>query len=599
MGVNEDVYNAAIHITPTLTLPPQGGGNKAEETRPPSRYIRRAFADDPATRVRRIYEFRTDLRQAMPLALTPVQRGPYLEWLITHGCRDFDITPEAAVWFHFEQDEDPSRGLIASYRLHPEWQAAVPHGITRFGWPKLKQWVMDRYDVRSRWIQRAEFTPQFRPWEELLFLFQAEPKLRDELPSDPHEIPRWAENRPSIAKHINADWLRQLAHDCREQLPTQLSANVIGLFRYTSGLQQAVKSTVAALRKVEVRLGLRDFPVLYPREPRTTESYDSLEPFDITIINSGMDIPVPEAYAKSGVHRRPGVHRIGIWWWELEDLPPGMRDRANDLDEIWAPTNFIAEAMRKAYAKPVYTMNPGVELSAFEPRPKDYFGLDPARFTFNFVFDMGSRMQRKNPLGLIAAFRKAFAPSDPVQLAIKVSTAPPPYFQDQLKLLKEAVASTPNVKLLDVVYTRPDLLALMNATDCYVSLHRSEGLGLTCAEAMLLGKPTIATRYSGNLDFMTEENSYLVDSTRIALEENIDPYPKGAVWAEPSIAHAAEVLRRVFEDRDEAHAKGERAKRDLQTNLSLRASGQRMRERLEQIRREHLRKSPSQHSVSC
>lgn len=545
--------------------------------------IRQAFESDPAARVRRVFELREDLRECWPLALTPKQRGDYLGWLVTHGLRDFQLTPEAAVWFLFEQDEDPSRGLAASYRLHPEWQAAVPHGLTRFGWDDLKGWLRTTYAFDCRWLRRATLPPQFRPWEELQFLFHAEPRLRDGLPTNADDVPAWALATPRVARCVDRDWLRGLHEDIRNRLPSHVGVNVLGLFRYTSGLQHAVKSTVESLTSVGVRTALRDFPVLFLREPRNKQAFDSLEPFDVTILNTGIDVPVAEAYRKSGLHARAGVYRVGIWWWELEEIPRPWHDRGEGVDEIWAPTRFIAEAMRRTYGKPVFTMTPGLELPAFEPLEKAYFGLDPNRFTFSFIFDMNSRMQRKNPLGLLDAFRQAFRPTDPVELVVKVSP-PESYYKDQWALLRDAIAATPNVKLVDRVLTRAELLGLLGASDSYISLHRSEGFGLTCAEAMLLGKPVIATRYSGNMDFMTDDNSYLVDYQRITLTEDIDPYPKGATWADPDVGHAAALMRQVFENQVEAQRRGERAKHDLASILSIVAAGERMRSRLEAIR---------------
>ncbi len=546
--------------------------------------VRAASAADPSARVKRIFELRMDLREVWPLALTPKQRGQYLRWLVTFGLKDFQLTPEQAVWFHFEQDEDPSRGLAASYRLHPEWQAAVPHGLTRFGWEQLKAWVKTRYDFDCRWINAATLPPQFRPWDELQFLLLAEPRLRDTFPADAGELVAWAARTPRVAKHADRAWLAALAEDVRDRLPTRQSVNVLGLFRYTSGLQNAVKSMVESLASVGVRTHLRDYPVLFLREPRNKQDFNALEPADVTIINTGIDVAVRDAYTATGLHRRDGVHRVGMWWWELEDVPAAWLDRGDAVDEIWAPTRFIAGAMRKAFRKPVHAMLPGLELSAFEPLPKEYFGMDRTRFTFSFVFDMNSRMQRKNPLGLIAAFRRAFAPTDAVELVVKVSP-PESYYQDQWQLLHDAISATPNVKLLDRVLTRPELLGLLDASDAYVSLHRSEGFGLTCAEAMLLAKPVVATNYSGNLDFMTNDNSYLVDYKLVRIEEGIDPYPKGGVWADPDVDHAAKLMRDVFDNREVAAAKGRRAKQELSANLSVVAAGERMRVRLEEIRR--------------
>src|SRR5690606_26031032 len=115
--------------------------------------------------------------------------------------------------------------------------------------------------------------------------------------------------------------------------------------------------------------------------------------------------------------------------------------------------------------------------------------------------------------------------------------------------------------LIDHNLSRAELVGLIEACDCYVSLHRSEGLGLTMAEAMLLGKPVIATGYSGNLEFMDRSNSLLVGYDLVPIGRDIPPYPGDLLWAEPSCAEAAEAMCWVHEHPDEARALGERARR--------------------------------------
>ncbi|HEY3787925.1 MAG TPA: glycosyltransferase, partial [Urbifossiella sp.] len=170
-----------------------------------------------------------------------------------------------------------------------------------------------------------------------------------------------------------------------------------------------------------------------------------------------------------------------------------------------------------------------------------------------------------------------------VELAIKVGAQT--HLDHEWWTELRAAAAENGIKLIDRGLERGDLLALMNAADAYVSLHRSEGFGLTMAEAMLLGKPVIATGYSGNLDFMTQKNSYLVrhEFTRIA--EEISPYPKGCVWADPSIEHAAEQMRRVYENRSEAAAVAARGRREAAALLCPEAAARRMVQRLQEIPR--------------
>jgi hypothetical protein len=109
------------------------------------------------------------------------------------------------------------------------------------------------------------------------------------------------------------------------------------------------------------------------------------------------------------------------------------------------------------------------------------------------------------------------------------------------------------------------------------------------AEAMLLAKPVIATRFSGNLDFMSDATSLLVDCEEVEIGRSIPPYEAHMRWADPSGEHAAQLMRRVFNERDFASALGHRARADLEANMSLAAAGQRMAARLEIIREEQRR----------
>jgi glycosyltransferase involved in cell wall biosynthesis len=149
-----------------------------------------------------------------------------------------------------------------------------------------------------------------------------------------------------------------------------------------------------------------------------------------------------------------------------------------------------------------------------------------------------------------------------------------------LALLRETIRG-PNVILLDELMSRAQAYGLIAMSDCFVSLHRSEGFGLGLAEAMPMGKPVIATGYSGNLDFMNRDNSLLVDYEMVEIKEDRPIYTRGNMWAEPSIEQAAAYMREVYEHRDAARA--QRSQAETQSLLSLDAAGKRMRARLDQI----------------
>lgn len=473
----------------------------------------------------RVLEVREDLRSLYPFAATPRQRRQFLAWLLAHGRRELGIEPESALWHLIKLDETCDRGLIPAYLTNPQWQADVPNALDRRGWPGFIRYLAARYGIRGRWLRRA----------------------------------RWRPVKPDTARG---------------------GVNVIGHYRYISGLQEACKGVAAALERQRLTVARRDLPVNFPADWRDRERYQSLEWFDTTIYVAAANTFPSEYCRRSGLHFRDGVYRIGVWYWEVDRLPPEWRGELGWANEVWAPTRFLAEAFRRSVSVPVLPMLPGLELPAFKPKPRSYFNLPDNRFLVLFSFDMGSVMERKNPLGLIEAFRRAFHPDDRAHLCIKVSRGN--CDPANMAKLTQACRDT-GATLLDRVLPREDLLALLGTADCYASLHRAEGLGLGMAESMLLGKPVIGTAYSGNLDFMTDQNSFLVQHSLVAIPE-VGPYPPGCQWAEPDIDHSASLLRRVRFDSDAA-AIAERGQREVAKLLSVEAAGQRMLARLWEIGR--------------
>lgn len=213
----------------------------------------------------------------------------------------------------------------------------------------------------------------------------------------------------------------------------------------------------------------------------------------------------------------------------------------------------------------------------------------PDGFVFLFSFDLLSVLERKNPLGLIKAFTSAFPNEEGATLVIKTINGDKRIME--MEKLRYASRGRSDIILMDGYLSQIENHSLTALSDCYVSLHRSEGFGLTIAEAMALGRPVIATGYSGNVEFMTAENSYLCPSVRSAVGPEREPYPAGSHWSEPDASVAATLLRRVFDHREEARARGLQGAQDIQTFHSPAAAGAVIRDRLATIRRR--RRSPS------
>ena len=248
-------------------------------------------------------------------------------------------------------------------------------------------------------------------------------------------------------------------------------------------------------------------------------------------------------------------------FWELPRLPfiPDWAGLLGSMDLVLAPSRFILESIERSAPTAHAVHYPQtVFLPAEIAASRDAFGLPHDAVLFFMNIDVTSDLARKNPAAAIAAFRAAFVPlergpEERVFLVVKLGHTKSGYpWADTSQLMAE-LAAMPNAVVIDRQLTYAETLSLNAACDVYVSLHRSEGLGLNLLEAMTLGRPVIATGWSGNMDFMTPEDSCLVGhqlvpvrATHFAYQpEAIGP---GQVWAEPSIPEAAQWMRRLADD---------------------------------------------------
>lgn len=242
-------------------------------------------------------------------------------------------------------------------------------------------------------------------------------------------------------------------------------------------------------------------------------------------------------------------YRIGYWAYELEELPADWQRVIPYFHEIWAPSAFVADAVRRSrFAGGVEVRvvpHPLPDLSDATPN-RALIGFED-RFAFLTMFDARSSFARKNPAGTLAAFQRAFRPDD-AGVAMVIKMVAPEADRASMTLLRQQAEGWPNVRLLTGQLSDREALQVIAAADCLVSLHRSEGFGLTIAEAMALGTPVIATAWSGNVDF-SRGGVIEIPFDLIATVDSSGRYARrGARWAEPDIGAAAEAMRRVRSD---------------------------------------------------
>ncbi|SFQ25882.1 glycosyltransferase family 4 protein [Variovorax sp. 770b2] len=546
------------------------------------------FSDDFAARARQFFLTSEEIRAVLPHGLLPSGRRSLFRWFLQHGREAGDLALEEVWWLFMQSAENPHAELVRAFLFTPDWQRRFPDALTVFGWSRFSGWIDKTYGAEEA------LSGSSAPFGFL------EPALQIRIGYWAHAA--WQNAHPealsnAVAARALIDWLAaseeaRIEPEARKWcsglnvgplIPDLLNAgvNVIGHFCYPSGLRVSVEAMAEAMELAGIRTSLRDVRTDTRDDPHHAR-FDGQEVGDITIIHAQPEPFFKEVYARADLAERvPRTYRIAYWYWEFDSIPETWCEHAEQVDEVWTATEFIARGLRERLSIPVRTLFPGVTLGPFQIRDRAYFNLAADRFTFLFTFHMMSVMERKNPLGLIRAFKMAFRGDEPVTLVLKTSFGD--RHPEQFRELCEAAASVPAITIIDKVFSSDEVLSLMDACDAYVSLHRSEGLGLTMAEAMLMGKPVIATGFSGNMDFMTEDNSLLVPYERVKVGRPIPPYDADLEWAEPSIEHAAQFLRRLYEDPQWAREVGARGKLSAEVNLSLAVSGRRIGARLAEI----------------
>ena len=280
-----------------------------------------------------------------------------------------------------------------------------------------------------------------------------------------------------------------------------------------------------------------------------------------------------------------GKYNIGCWAWELSKFPEEWCSAFGLVDEIWALSRFTQQAISEKADCPVLWMPLAVELQGAVRLSREYFGLPQNKFLFLFFFDFRSYISRKNPTAVMKAFQKAFGrtSSQDVCLVVKVN-GKEGHWKEYAAFQDAIDAFGANAILIDKVMDDREIRELLRVCDAFVSLHRSEGFGRGLAEAMYLGKPVIATGYSGNLDFNNEMNACLVDHVLVPVKEGEYPYGTGQFWADPDIEQAAWYMRRLARDLSYARQLGRTGENYIKTYHSFRSIGARMRKRLEKLK---------------
>ncbi len=316
--------------------------------------------------------------------------------------------------------------------------------------------------------------------------------------------------------------------------------NFYGFLGLETGLGEAARNNIEALRKAGLTVSAFDISAIgtgQPFEKGINIIQVNPDNLDALLINHADQILT-------------NSYNIGFWAWETEDFPDEYCKYFNYFDEIWTPSSYCQNVISKKSPIPVLNIPHTVPIIPSNDRQENLrqqvLGNRRDTFVFSFFFDYKSQVVRKNVIGLIKSFRQAFGTNAP-QVTLLLKTYPSSHHLAEKAIIEKDIGDDSSILLFEKSLERSDLQDLLRITNCYVSLHHAEGFGLTMAEAMAVGTPVIATAYSGNMEYMNINNALLVKYKMTTLIDAVGPFTVGSIWADPSQAHAAVLMKEVYE----------------------------------------------------
>ena len=361
--------------------------------------------------------------------------------------------------------------------------------------------------------------------------------------------------------------------------------NLAGYFESETGVGESARSNLRIIKAACIPYVLNNVTDQTSKNIEgLPEAFREDNPYAVNLLNVNADQLL--SYGAEYPKYLKGRFNIGYWAWELSDFPEIWARSFGYTDEVWTPSHFTRDAIASRSPVPVKVIPHSIDPIFMKEISVDRlkFAIHSGTYVFAFFFDFHSYLERKNPIGLIEAYKKAFGNRKDVELLIKSSHGiDHPEEFDAVK----AASTGANVRVMDCVLTREEKYELMMACDCYISLHRSEGFGLTLAEAMMCSKPVIATAYSGNTDFMTDSYSLPVPYRLVPIKETHGPYMVGSHWADPDLDFAVDAMRRVESCRETSAELGRKARAAISVRLHPATIALSVRDRLQELQLLH------------
>jgi glycosyltransferase involved in cell wall biosynthesis len=489
-------------------------------------------------------------------------------------------------------------------QLRPDLRSHFDIGTpgTPDGWLRFYEWLITAGHAEYRslscdpdflsLLHRRHPPTKLSLLELLIYAIRKDVRAEHPVGEDVNGYIGWFE-RHGIDEHGLSHWFAPPPSDATATRP--FGVNLIGYAFGQLGIGEDIRMAAGAMKDAGIPFSVVNFAPgpHVPQGDRSIEAHLRHDaPYSVNLVCLTA-IEHGRFYAEHGRTLTDGRYNIGYWPWELSRWPDEWKGLTRLVDEVWVSSTHTFDALASELSVPVLLMPMAVDLGRVARRSRADFGLPQGARLFCFSFDLKSSIHRKNPRACVEAFLRAFpkgngrkAPTLPsprgegeevpeVGLVIKVH--PPRGRNAAWAELKALAARDKRIHIVEETLSRPELLALYKACDCFVSLHRAEGFGRNIAEALALGLHVIATGYSGNMDFCQPPHCDLVRYRLVKVRKGQYPYGEGQVWAEPDVDHAAGLMRQF------AARPTPRKRPALDKAYSVESVGQNYRLRLAQV----------------
>ena len=512
------------------------------------------------------------LSKYAPLTRVTVSASPVLRQLLRDRAERIISLEVPTPPYGFDRLSD-GRRLSGAFRrgFWWAWDDAVRAGIA---WPPAPDWSTSTTTEFDAYL--AQPTRSGLPRQAVLYWrgsAEAQRLFPDPERSRTSAYALWLAQHGEFVDGADAEVLTLLEH-CGRASPTAKArgANVVGYLGGEFGMGEHARAIAAGVRAAGYPMAgvILEAPGHSHRASLDHLSTEARYGANLVVVNAdvlGDHLVRSEEWAAL----QPRA-TAGIWAWELPSMPAEMAASAQALDEVWCGSTFVKAALEASGVQvPVHVHPWLIEEPAATHLLRHDLGLPEDRFCFGFAFDLRSVAARKNPQGLLEAYLQGFAEGDGAALVLKVMNG---HVDGTIERLREQAAGRSDVIVIDQLFTVNQMRGFFQLIDAYVSVHRSEGTGLTLLSAMAAGTPVVATGYSGNLDFMESATAKLVPYELIEVGAGIDPYPASALWANPDLAAASRSMRELFADPTSAQDLGASGARSVRQRYSRTVAGE-------------------------